>query len=127
MAKTKLSESSRRGERTAKKKSSTGKITRHGSLENLPKLSDRELRRLKALSKLPDSEIDLSDIPEITPEMFRNAIRGNPYLRKKQQLTVRLDADVLDWLKGMGRGYQTKLNALLREAMRVSREGKRAG
>ena len=52
--------------------------------------------------------------------MWRNAIRGNPYLRKKEQLTVRLDADVLAWLKGLGKGYQTKLNALLREAMKAS-------
>ena len=72
------------------------------------------------MSLRPDSEIDLSDIPEITPEMWRNAIRGNPYLPKKQQLTVRLDADVLAWLKSLGRGYQTKLNALLREAMKAS-------
>ena len=78
------------------------------------------MRQIEALKRMPDSEIDLSDVPEITPEMFRNAIRGNPYLRKKEQLTVRLDADVLEWLKGLGKGYQTKLNALLREAMRAS-------
>jgi len=70
---------------------------------------------------MPDSEIDCSDIPPITDEMWRNAIRGNPYLPKKQQLTVRLDADVLQWLKGMGKGYQTKLNAMLRAAMKASR------
>jgi uncharacterized protein (DUF4415 family) len=70
---------------------------------------------------MPDSEIDFSDIPETTAEMWRNAVRGNPYLPKKQQLTVRLDSDVLKWLKGMGKGYQTKLNAMLRAAMIASR------
>jgi uncharacterized protein (DUF4415 family) len=79
------------------------------------------LRQLEALKHMPDSEIDLSDIPEITDEMWRKAVRGNPYLPKKQQLTVRLDVEVLEWLKGMGKGYQTRLNAMLRAAMKASR------
>ncbi len=102
------------------KSASTRKRLYKGSLLDLPEPSERVLQRLRELSKRPESEIDLNDIPEITPEMFRNAIRGNPYLRKKEQLTVRLDADVLEWLKGMGKGYQTKLNALLREVMKAS-------
>ncbi len=78
------------------------------------------MREIEALKRKPDSEIDFSDIPPITDEMWRNAIRGNPYLPKKQQLTVRLDSDVLVWLKGMGKGYQTKLNLMLRAAMKAS-------
>lgn len=83
-------------------------------------MGPRELRQIEALKRMPDSAIDFSDIPEITAAMWRNAIYGNPYLRKKQQLTVRLDADVLQWLKGLGKGYQTKLNAMLRAAMNAS-------
>src|ERR1700692_79829 len=116
MATTKQSASSRPGQQAPGKRASTGKISRHGSLENLPPLGKREIRQIEALGRRPESEIDFSDIPEITPEMWWHATRGNPYLRKKEQLTVRLDADVLAWLKGLGKGYQTKLNALLREA-----------
>jgi len=74
-------------------------------------------RRLAALAKRPDSEIDLSDIPEITEDFFKGAIR-NPYYRPlKEQVTVRLDSDILAWLKKKGAGYQTRMNALLRSAM----------
>jgi uncharacterized protein (DUF4415 family) len=78
------------------------------------------LRQIEALKRRPESKIDFSDIPPMTDEMWRKAVRGNPYLPKKEQLTVRLDRDVLAWLKGMGRGYQTKLNAMLRAAMKAS-------
>jgi len=65
-----------------------------------------------------DQDIDLSDVPEITPEMFAKAVvqRGlKPHV--KTQLTLRLDSDVLDWFKREGRGYQTRINALLRAYM----------
>jgi len=77
--------------------------------------SQTDFARLDAMQ---DQDIDLSDVPEITPEMFAKAIvrRGlNP--RVKKQLTLRLDADVLDWFKRQGRGYQTQINALLRAYM----------
>lgn len=93
----------------------------NGSVVELPEPTKRDLQQLRALSRRPDSEIDFSDIPEITDEMWRKAVRGNSYLPKKQQLTVRLDTEVLEWLKGMGKGYQTKLNAMLRAAMKASR------
>jgi uncharacterized protein (DUF4415 family) len=73
--------------------------------------------RLKKLAQLPDSEVDTSDIPELTEEFWQNAV-PNPFYRPlKQQLTLRLDADVIAWLRHQGRGYQTRANALLREAM----------
>ena len=73
--------------------------------------------RLTRLALLPDSKIDLSDIPQLKESFWKNAIR-NPYYRPvKQQLTVRLDADVIAWLRQQGRGYQTRLNHILREAM----------
>jgi len=72
---------------------------------------------LAALAKRPDSEIDFSDIPEITADFFKGAIK-NPYYRPlKEQVTVRLDSDILAWLKKKGAGYQTRMNALLRAAM----------
>jgi uncharacterized protein (DUF4415 family) len=61
--------------------------------------------------------IDTSDIPPLTDEFFAQAIR-NPYYRPvKQSTTVRIDADVLDWLRRQGAGYQTRINAILRRAM----------
>ena len=83
--------------------------------EAISNTSQTDFARLDAMQ---DQDIDLSDVPEITPEMFAKAIvrRGlNP--RVKKQLTLRLDADVLDWFKKQGRGYQTQINALLRAYM----------
>jgi uncharacterized protein (DUF4415 family) len=74
-------------------------------------------RRLAKLAGRPDSEIDTSDIPELTEKFWRSAIR-NPFYRPiKKQLTLRLDADVIAWLRLHGKGYQTRANALLRAAM----------
>jgi uncharacterized protein (DUF4415 family) len=74
-------------------------------------------RRLAKLAKRPDSAIDSSDIPELTEKFWRNAI-PNPFYRPvKRQLTLRLDADVIAWLRKHGKGYQTRANALLRAAM----------
>ena len=64
---------------------------------------------------MDDSEIDFSDIPANLD--WTNARRGVFYRPIKQSTTVRIDADVLHWLKAKGRGYQTRLNAILREAM----------
>ncbi len=66
---------------------------------------------------LGDESIDTSDIPPLRPDFFRHAIR-NPYYRPVKRLTtVRIDADVLAWLRAQGPGYQTRINALLRAAM----------
>lgn len=65
---------------------------------------------------VPDDQLDLSDIPEIID--WSNAIRHGQFYRPvKQQTSVRLDADVLAWLKAQGKGYQTRMNKILREAM----------
>ena len=77
-------------------------------------------RRLARLADRPDAEIDFSDAPPLNQEFWENAIR-NPFYRPiKQQLTVRLDADVVAWLRQHGKGYQTNLNRMLREAMRAN-------
>ena len=61
--------------------------------------------------------IDFSDIPPLTGSFWKNAVRNPFYRPVKQQLTVRLDADVVAWLRRQGRGYQTRLNQVLRKAM----------
>jgi uncharacterized protein (DUF4415 family) len=72
-------------------------------------LTPAEARRLDAMP------IDYSDIPPLGDEFFRKATAEWP--PAKQQLTILLDADVLNWLKGKGRGYQTRINRILRAAM----------
>jgi len=71
------------------------------------------------LDALEDEDIDLSDIPEITPEMFAKAVvrRGLQPPPGKQQVTIRLDDDVLAWFRAQGKGYQTRINSLLRAYM----------
>jgi uncharacterized protein (DUF4415 family) len=74
-------------------------------------------RGLEKLPRGPDDEIDTSDIPELTEKFWQNAVRNPFYRPVKQQLTLRLDADIIAWLRRQGRGYQTRANALLRDAM----------
>jgi uncharacterized protein (DUF4415 family) len=79
--------------------------------------SKQRARELKALAAIPDDQIDTSDIPELTEEQLSRAIRGQMYRPVKKPVTLRLDADVIEWLKKDGPGYQTKANALLRREM----------
>lgn len=79
---------------------------------------DAEIKSLLAQGTIADDQLDLSDIPEITDWSKSNAVRHGQFYRPvKQQTSVRLDADVLAWLKGQGKGYQTRMNKILREAM----------
>jgi uncharacterized protein (DUF4415 family) len=80
-------------------------------------LTAAQRRELAALAALPDDTIDYSDIPPLTERFWENAVRNPFYRPVKQQITVRLDADVIAWLRRQGKGYQTRLNALLRGAM----------
>jgi len=77
----------------------------------------RQLRMLRKLAEMPDSEIDTSDIPVLPPEAWKHAIRGGLYRPVKKAVNLRLDADVLAWLKKDGKGYQTRVNLLLRQQM----------
>ena len=74
-------------------------------------------RELEQTAERPDSEIDFSDIPGLIEKFWANAVRNPFYRPVKQQLTVRLDADVVAWLRRQGKGYQTRINSVLREAM----------
>jgi len=72
-------------------------------------------KEITALMRMKDEDIDLSDFPEITD--WSKAVVGKFYRPIKKPLTIRVDADVLAWLKSQGKGYQTRINSLLREAM----------
>lgn len=81
--------------------------------------SKESLTDWKRLDALQDEDIDLSEAPEITPEMFAKAVvrRGLKPPPSKQQITIRLDDDVLKWFRAQGEGYQTRINSLLRAYM----------
>ena len=83
----------------------------------MKKLTAAKRKRLANLAKLPESRIDLSDIPEIK-SLPSDAVVGKFYRPKKTSVTIRLDADVLAWLKAAGEGYQTRVNTYLRTLMR---------
>ena len=79
-------------------------------------LTAAQKAELEALAALPDEEIDTRDIPE--QRDWSDAKRGLFYRPIKQQLTLRLDADLIAWFKERapsGQGYQTRINAALRE------------
>ncbi|MFZ0310877.1 MAG: BrnA antitoxin family protein [Candidatus Sulfotelmatobacter sp.] len=95
------------------------KIVSHTS-RSLPVFTKAERARLKALATRPDSDIDTSDIPEMSQEQWKHARRGHFYRPRKRQITARVDADVLDWLKAQGKGYQSRINAILRREMLTS-------
>lgn len=88
------------------------------SNEPISSNSQTDWQRLDAMS---DEDIDLSDCPEITPELFANATvrRGLPATKNKAQVTLQIDSDVLEWFKSQGRGYETQINTLLREYMKT--------
>ena len=87
------------------------------TLADLPPISPVRAAELRAMAERPDSEIDLGDAPELEAEGWRNAIPGKFFRPLKTQITIRVDKDVLHWLKSGGSGYQSRLNAILREAM----------
>ena len=70
---------------------------------------------LARLDRMKDKDIDYSDIPALDNSFFtRPTVQWPP---AKQQVTVRLDTDVLGWLKAYGKGYQTRINRILRVVM----------
>ncbi len=80
-------------------------------------LTAKQKRELVALAALPDSQIDTSDIPELPRSAWKDAVRGRFYRPVKQAVSMRLDADVVAWLKKSGKGYQTRANHILRQRM----------
>lgn len=102
-------------------------------LLNPPPLTEEQKAELAALADLRDEDIDFSDIPRLAEDFWKNGVR-NPYYAKalKEQLTIRLDADILDWFKRHakdGKGYQTDINKALRAYVvaQEKRAAKKAG
>jgi uncharacterized protein (DUF4415 family) len=85
----------------------------------MKKLDAAQKREIAVLAAKTDATIDFSEMPEVTD--WSGAEVGVFYRPTKRPVTIRLDDDVIDWLKSYGRGYQTKANLLLRHAMESSR------
>jgi len=88
-------------------------------------ISQKSLTDINRLRTMTDKDIDMTDIEELTPELFAHAIvrKGlKPVTRNKKQITLRIDTDVLEWYKGQGKGYQTLINELLRAYMDANLE-----
>src|SRR5271157_307957 len=114
-----LSASSRREKRHPRSEVSMRKVIKTPRIKraSAQSLTARQKRELAAIAALPDDQIDTSDIPELPPNAWKNAVRGRFYRPVKQAVSLRLDADVVAWLKKPGRGYQTRANHILRERM----------
>ena len=83
----------------------------------MKKAVKNKAKEISALKRMRDRDIDLTDIPEIRD--WSKAVVGRFYRPIKESLTIRVDADVLAWLRSNGKGYQTRINTILREAMQV--------
>ena len=83
-------------------------------LKNKKPMTEEERRRLLDIR---DEDIDYSDIAQIPDNFADEAVRGLLYRPVKKSISIRIDADVLIWLKSQGKGYQTRLNTILRQAM----------
>ncbi|MGA3026948.1 MAG: BrnA antitoxin family protein [Bryobacteraceae bacterium] len=81
-------------------------------------LSDRQRKELERLAQMPDSEIDYSDAPAISSVPARVRV-GRFYRPIKQQISLRVDADVLAWFRSRGARYQTHMNEVLRREMQT--------
>jgi len=81
----------------------------------MTKIDTKQAKELRNLEKMKQNDIDLSDLPEVRD--WDGAIVGKFYRPIKKPLTLRVDADVLAWLKSQGKGYQTRINEILRSAM----------
>lgn len=93
-------------------------------IKGTPQLSEAQREQLQKLAAMPDDTIDYSDIPEIAD--LSGFEVGKFYRPVKETVTIRLDSDVLRWLKQGGKGYQSRLNALLRKEMKTNSSQRKA-
>jgi uncharacterized protein (DUF4415 family) len=89
------------------------------TLENLPPLDEE---RIKKLNKMRDNDIDVSDMPPLTQEQLSRFVPAkllnrSLYRPVKVPVKINYDADVLEWFRSFGKGYQTRINMVLREYM----------
>lgn len=89
-------------------------------LANPPPLTEAQRAELAALAALPDEAIDYSDIPQTSDDFWKHALRGRFYRPTKTSTTIRIDSDVLAWLRAHGKGWQSRINAILRREMLAS-------
>ncbi len=87
--------------------------------ERMQRVKKAQADEIRALKRMKDREIDTGDIPAALD--WSKAVVGKFSSTHQEALTIRVDADVLAWLKGQGKGYQTRINALLRSSMERAR------
>lgn len=87
-------------------------VKRTLDLKLRPVLSDAQKARLDAVAAMPDVHIDYSDAPSLPDAVWMKAADQLPHT--KQQITLRIDAEVLDFFKHTGKRYQSRINAVLR-------------
>ena len=93
----------------SKKEKNTVKLTL--DLKNLPVVSEEQRKRLATLAAMPDDQIDYSDAPQMLGAAWKKAVKLPEPI---QQVTLRIDADVLEFFKHTSHRYQTSINAVLR-------------
>ena len=89
------------------------------TLDDLPPLDEA---RMKRLQQMRDEDIDVSDMPALTQEQLARFVPAkllnrSLYRPRKVPVKINYDADVLEWFRSFGKGYQTKINTVLREYM----------
>ncbi len=88
----------------------------------MQRVRNTQANEIRALKQMKERDIDTTDIPQILD--WSKATIGKFYRPIKQPLTIRVDADVLAWLKGQGKGYQTRINSILRNSMERASSGR---
>jgi len=87
--------------------------------------SRKSLAKRSKIRKTIDADIVRdADAPEWTPEMFARAVarKGLKAVPKKVLLSLRIDADVIEWFRKQGPGYQSRMCALLRAYMEAHKQ-----
>ena len=88
--------------------------------KNIPKMTRSQLERI---DRMTDEDIDYSDIPRLDESFWKAATLIMP--EPKDRVTIRLDHDVVEWLQKGGKGYQTRINAILRSYMKAQSDARR--
>ena len=96
-------------------------------LAHPPALTEAQKTEIAALKARPESTIDYSEIPPLGDAFWKSAVRNPFYRPTKTSTTVRIDSDVLLWLRAQGKGYQSRINAILRREMLESVQSASAG
>lgn len=93
--------------------------------EDMKDILERHKGELARLDAMTDEDINFTDMPEITDEQWSRSRRGRLFRPIKEQVTLRIDADLLAWFKQNEDKYQTAINAALREHVERQRQAKR--